>query len=111
MRTQSAPTLSTPQSWEQPGTCNAQKCRLGPKQMSVPVFTGPEVIQINALQVFDRWGDKLFEQFDLAPNVASAWDGTYRGKLVTPGVYVWYAEIRLTDGTVLQKNGDVMVIR
>jgi len=35
--------------------------------------------------IFDRWGEKLFETDD----VEQGWDGTYKGKLVPTGIYVW----------------------
>ncbi|HEX8516791.1 MAG TPA: choice-of-anchor L domain-containing protein [Bacteroidia bacterium] len=36
------------------------------------------------MQVFDRWGELLFSTTDLL----TGWDGTYKGKLVPPGIYV-----------------------
>lgn len=39
------------------------------------------------LKVFDRWGEKVFETVD--PNVG--WDGTYKGKTLPPGVYLYSA--------------------
>jgi hypothetical protein len=40
-----------------------------------------------------------------------AWDGRYNGSLVNPGVYVWLIEMELYDGSVLQKKGDLTVVR
>ncbi len=75
------------------------------------IFTGPEVSRIRSLQLFDRWGNKLFEQQDLAPNIPSAWDGTFRGKLVNPGVLVWACELETIDGRVVHRNGNITVVR
>jgi gliding motility-associated-like protein len=43
------------------------------------------------LQVFDRWGQLLFESND----VFQGWDGRINGTLSPPGVYAWKASYRL----------------
>jgi gliding motility-associated-like protein len=43
------------------------------------------------LQVYDRWGQLLYETSDLY----DGWDGTKNGKLSPPGTYVWKASYRL----------------
>ncbi|MBI5916763.1 MAG: CotH kinase family protein [Bacteroidetes bacterium] len=75
------------------------------------IFGGPEVERIRSLQLFDRWGNKLFEQKDLAPNVPSTWDGTFRGKLIQTGVLVWMATVETIDGRVVNLSGDITVLR
>jgi len=42
--------------------------------------------------IFDRWGELVFSAVD--PKLI--WDGRYKGRLVDPGVFVMYAEIRTT---------------
>lgn len=37
------------------------------------------------LEIFDRWGEKLFESND--PDIG--WDGTYSGNIVQSGTYTW----------------------
>ncbi|MBK9013600.1 MAG: gliding motility-associated C-terminal domain-containing protein [Saprospiraceae bacterium] len=75
------------------------------------IFGGPEVAQIRSLQLFDRWGNQVFEQYGLLPNVPSAWDGTFRGKLIQPGVLVWFATVETIDGRVVNLSGDITVLR
>ena len=41
------------------------------------------------LRIFDRWGNLLFQTAD----AEGCWDGTFRGKPMDPGVYVWYLEM------------------
>ncbi len=38
-----------------------------------------------SVQVFNRWGEKIWESHDMS----SSWDGTYRGNLVQSGIYTW----------------------
>ncbi len=57
--------------------------------------------------IFDRWGNKLFE----SNNINESWDGTYKGKYVPLGVYVY----KVFASDVLQEEhkyvGRVTVIR
>jgi gliding motility-associated-like protein len=59
------------------------------------------------LQVFDRWGELIFESFD----VEKGWDGYYNGKLCEQGVYIWKAAVRLSNGKTFNKTGDVTLLR
>lgn len=43
------------------------------------------------MTVFNRWGEVVFESFD----PEGVWDGTYGGKIVPPGTYIW--RIRALD--------------
>lgn len=58
-------------------------------------------------QVFNRWGELIFETFD----VKQGWDGYYRGKLCQLGAYVWKAYVKLNNGKVFNKTGDVTLLR
>ena len=77
------------------------------------VYGNADVVRdVELFQVFDRWGELLFETQSLGLNdEQSGWDGKQRGRNVLPGVYVWHADIRLTNGTLLQKNGEITVVR
>ncbi|TNE64429.1 MAG: hypothetical protein EP344_03815 [Bacteroidetes bacterium] len=73
---------------------------------------GPSVTRVERLQIFDRWGALVHEVRDAAPqDETKAWDGTWKGKLVQPGVYVWVLELQLVDGTMELLNGEVTVVR
>lgn len=50
---------------------------------------GIDVYSFN-LTIFNRWGEQIFESHD--PQVG--WDGTYNGKLVPSGQYIWKADMR-----------------
>ena len=53
-------------------------------------------------QVFDKWGELLWESEALTPELepAEGWDGYYQGKLCQQGVYVWKIEATFVDGSV-----------
>ncbi|PCJ22421.1 MAG: hypothetical protein COA97_13420, partial [Flavobacteriales bacterium] len=57
--------------------------------------------------IFNRWGELIFEGHDLT----DGWDGTYKGKLVQNGVYVWKIEVTDFEGTVHPYIGHVNIIK
>lgn len=76
------------------------------------VYGGPEVLTVTTLQVYSRWGELMFLRDALAANdEQNGWDGTFRGKPVSPGVYTWLAEVEFLDGVVLQYEGSVTIVR
>ena len=78
----------------------------------ITVFGGRDVAEVEAFQIFDRWGEKLYELFNFQPNnVADGWAGKYRNKDVSPGVYAYYAVVRFIDGEREVFSGDVTVFR
>ena len=65
---------------------------------------------IKNMRVFNRWGAVVFEGKDLPPNDASyGWNGFFKGKFVSSGVYVWMAEVEYLDGEVIQLTGDLTI--
>jgi gliding motility-associated-like protein len=58
-------------------------------------------------QIFNRWGELIFETFD----IKQGWDGYYRGKLCQQDVYVWKAYLKLNNGKIFNKTGDVTLLR
>jgi gliding motility-associated-like protein len=71
----------------------------------------PNVQRVLSLRIFDRWGNLLFEQFDVAPNDATAgWDGTVDGQLVNGNAYIYSVEVLFLDEVVKQFNGELTVM-
>lgn len=57
--------------------------------------------------VFNQWGQKVFETSDMG----RGWDGTYNGKALPVGVYVYVSKVILTTGQEINKKGSVNLIR
>lgn len=69
------------------------------------------VLKINRLEIFDRWGGKVFENFDFLPNDRrSGWDGMVGGKRMNPGVFVYLVEIEFVDGEKILYKGDLTLL-
>jgi gliding motility-associated-like protein len=58
------------------------------------IFGNKSVWNYLDIKIFDRWGEKVFESYDLY----FQWDGTYRGVLQQPGVYVYILDVGYIDG-------------
>jgi hypothetical protein len=69
-------------------------------------------LEIQLLQIFDRWGNLVWQGENLSPNnPAQGWDGNLDGVAVNPGVFVWKANILFPDGRLEVYAGDVTVAR
>ena len=67
---------------------------------------------IRSLQIYDRWGNQVFQAKDIQPNDPKlGWDGTFRGKVMNPAVFVWWAEVVLIDGRSILMKGDVTIVQ
>ena len=62
---------------------------------------------ISLFRVYNRWGELIFE----TSNINEGWDGTWKGQLCFPAVYVYYVEGVCSDGTILLKHGNVTLVR
>src|SRR5690554_4180157 len=58
-------------------------------------------------QIFNRWGEKVFESVDLN----DCWDGTFKGEPVNTGVYVYKLIVVKDDGSEFQTSGNVNLLR
>ena len=65
-----------------------------------------------SMSIFDKWASRIFLSENTFPGDSSeAWDGTYKGHYVNPGVYVVVAELLLYSGEIVTYSGDITVLR
>jgi hypothetical protein len=77
-------------------------------------YVGNGVKDINYFQVYDRWGELMYERTNFYPNndnFGEGWDGKFKGDYVNPGVYIYVVEVDFLDGRTLLYRGDVTVVR
>lgn len=71
-----------------------------------------QVKSIRSLQIFSRFGDRVFHRGGFQPNQPElGWDGYFRGELMNPAVFVWMAEVEFVDGEVVVLSGEVSLVR
>lgn len=67
--------------------------------------------QVNSLLIFNRWGEMVFQVYDFPPNDPQyGWNGLHRGEKMNPGVFVYWTEVELIDGTKVLLKGDVTLM-
>lgn len=64
-------------------------------------------IQSVQINIFNRWGELIFE----SSGIDQGWDGTYKGKSVEIGAYVYLVQIVYITGEKATATGDVILIR
>ncbi|MBK7811784.1 MAG: gliding motility-associated C-terminal domain-containing protein [Saprospiraceae bacterium] len=77
-----------------------------------PVVSPDSYNSIRQMRIFDRWGNQIFFRENIQPNQPSdGWDGTYKGQLLNPGVYVWMLDLEWKNGEIEKYQGDLSLIR
>jgi gliding motility-associated-like protein len=64
-------------------------------------------IQSFKFEIYDRWGEKVFETTDQK----ICWDGKYNGKQMNSGVYVYALDAVKTTGEKIKMKGNITLFR
>ncbi len=78
------------------------------------LFPGPDnfIGRVRLLQIFDRWGNLVYEKKEFLPDAsATLWNGDFRGRPMSNGVFVWRAEVLLKDGSSKTVSREVLIVR
>ena len=67
----------------------------------------PENITQFNFQIFDRWGQLIYESTD----ITEGWDGTFKGKECPSEVYNWVIYYETLKKTRISNKGQIMLIR
>lgn len=65
-----------------------------------------QVLSEYRLQVFNRWGQVIFETADLQ----EGWDGKYKNEIMRPGVYAWVCQYRIVGKLRNIKRGTMVLV-
>lgn len=76
------------------------------------IVHGQEGTQILSFQLYDRWGELVFQNNNFLVNERNiGWDGTYRGNAMNAGVFTWVAEVQYPDGVIETTKGHTTLIK
>ncbi|MCX6231641.1 MAG: gliding motility-associated C-terminal domain-containing protein, partial [Bacteroidetes bacterium] len=70
-------------------------------------YVRSEILFDMDLQIFDRWGEKVFE----TNATTFGWDGKFKGNNCQPGVYVYYFKGKCQNKKTFEKKGNITLIR
>ncbi len=70
------------------------------------------VAHVNHLKIYDRWGNMVHNVEDVLPDDSRlAWDGSFNGKPLVQGVYIYVIDVEFHNGRGDYYIGDVTLIR
>ena len=73
---------------------------------------GTGLFTIKQLRIFNRWGEEIFEKYNVNANdVNSAWDGTFKGQKLPGDVYVYMIEVQCDNNATLLYKGNIALVR
>ncbi len=76
------------------------------------ILSGPQGSRVKDFSVFNRWGQKIFQQANFPPgDPAFGWNGSYKGIAVVPETYIYTVTILLADKSSQVFQGTVILIR
>ncbi len=68
---------------------------------------GDDITEI-FFMVYNRWGEEVYRTEDPKH---PGWDGTFRGKALTPDSYGWYLRATCGNGQVYEGKGNVTLLK
>jgi gliding motility-associated-like protein len=64
------------------------------------------------MTIFNRWGEIVYDVNDIKSNdPGSGWDGTYKGEVLSPDVYMYLIEVQCSTGEPFTFKGDISLVR
>ena len=67
---------------------------------------------ITRFSVYNRWGELVFQANNILPNQPGlGWDGTYKGYVLEPDVFVYVVDAVCELGSVYHYKGDISIVR
>ena len=67
---------------------------------------------IKRMAIYNRWGQLVYEGLDIPANDPGlGWDGTFRGDVLAPDVYVYVLDILCETGEPFSFKGDISLVR
>ncbi|MEM9920958.1 MAG: PKD domain-containing protein, partial [Bacteroidota bacterium] len=69
-------------------------------------------IRSYTVEIYSPWGQLLWQNSELdGESPKGSWDGSFQGKIVPQGAYVWKAQAEFINGIKQVKTGTVTVLR
>lgn len=74
--------------------------------------SGQGLGNVTKMAIYNRWGEMVFEGTNGKSNdPGQGWDGSYKGEILTPDVFIYVIEVQCTTGETFTFRGDISLIR
>ncbi|RYZ98629.1 MAG: T9SS type B sorting domain-containing protein [Sphingobacteriaceae bacterium] len=70
------------------------------------LYVRSQGIKSMVFQVYSQWGEMIYRSV----SQTSGWDGSYKGNTMPVGVYMYYVEAVMLDGSKVNKKGSVTLL-
>lgn len=77
----------------------------GINDLFLVIITG-ETVEVMTMDIWNRWGQRVYQSDD-----NSGWDGTQQGEPALSDVYIYKITLKLPDGQLVTKSGDLTLLR
>ena len=76
------------------------------------LYPGSNLVLIHSFVIRDVWGEIVFEAHAYYPDAGQpVWDGTFKGKMLNPGVFHYFVDAEFSNGSRRLLDGDITLIR
>lgn len=75
------------------------------------VLGGADLLEVRQLQVFDRWGGRVYTAGGLSSDDHAGWNGRIGGQPAANGLYLYLATVLMDDGQLRKLSGAVSLLR
>ncbi len=76
------------------------------------IIGGMDVVTVKLLQVFNRWGERVFESKNTKANeYSTGWNGNFKGNKAPLGTYVYFTTVTTQSGKEESYKGTITLIR
>jgi len=76
------------------------------------ILGGPKLEAVLELNIYDRWGSLVYRnEENRAASSSGGWDGTLGGRELDEGTFIYWAKVRLVDGSLKDLHGSVLLLR
>lgn len=70
---------------------------------------GQDLVEIEELSIFDRWGNRVFRSTNEFENDGNGWDGYYKSNPALSGLYVYHCVLIMDDNKRHTMSGSVFL--
>ncbi len=75
------------------------------------IYSNSPFIESVSVNIFDRWGERIFSLEGCRNVEACYWDGTARGEPLNPGVFIYDIVVKTTTDEEFRQSGEFQLIR